>query len=189
MSRLATIIVCLLLSLLIAYFLLWPEISKYSDFSLKIKAKDIELKDQEKHFSQLRDQDEQLKGYQEEIDKVDFALPNYPSLPSVLEFLVQAGSQNGIIINKIISTSVTALSKQTKNSSTQPDSGLGMLGNLKEISIEFEVSGDYNSLKSFLLTLEKNARLIEVQSISLTSKQNTKETLPSFILKIKTYSF
>jgi Tfp pilus assembly protein PilO len=189
MSRLATIIICFLLSSIIAFFLLWPEISKYSDFSLKIRAKDIELKNQEKYFSQVRDKAEKLKGYQEELAKVDSALPNYPSLPAVLEFLVQVGSQNGIIINKIISTSVTASSKQTKSSSTQPEPGIGIPGNLKEISIEFEVSGDYNSLKSFLSTLEKNARLIEVESISLTSKQNTKETLPSFILKIKTHSF
>ena len=161
MSRLTTIIICLLLSSIIAFFLLWPEISKYSDFGLKIKAKDLELKNQEKYFSQISDLNEKLKGYQPELDKIDSAIPSEPSVPSLLDFIQGISAQSGLIFNKLSSFSITALKKPT-NAEEQTT----LTERLKEISIAFEVSGSYSALKNFLSKIEESSRLVEVDSIT-----------------------
>jgi Tfp pilus assembly protein PilO len=160
MSRLATIIICFLLSSVIAFFLLLPEINKYSDFGLKIKAEDLKLKDQENYFSQILDLNDKLKVYQPELDKIDSAIPSEPSVPSLLDFIQGISAQSGLVFNKLSSFSITTPKKPTKG-----EENVTIPVGLKQISITFEASGDYSALKNFLSKIEESSRLVEVDSI------------------------
>lgn len=187
MSRLATIIICLLISLLLVSFLLWPEIQKYRNLNLSVKIKDIQIENQDKYFSQIQDKAERLKSYEEEISKIDSALPDDPGVPSVLEFVVQTANKNGMQLTEIVNTSLVSAQEATGNQTIQES---GVTNNkLKEASIEFKILGEYSALKNFIATLEKNARLIEVESINFASAGTEKGVLPSFLIKIKTHSF
>jgi len=186
MPRLATIIICLLISLLLVFFLLWPEIQKYRDLNLSVKIKDIQIENQDKYFSQIKNKAEKLKSYEEEISKIDSALPDDPGIPSVLEFVVQTANENGMQLTEIANTSIASAQKATGNQATQEP---GVINNkLKEASIEFKILGEYSALKNFIATLEKNARLIELNTINFSSEGTEKGALPSFLIKIKTYS-
>ena len=194
MPRLATIIACFLVAILLGVFVISPKYREYNDTNLKIKIKNIDIDNQQKYFSQIRDTSEKLKNYEEELKKINYALPKEPSLPEVLEFLTQASSQNGMTFKKLISSAVVLPKTATKasDSSSASESEKSEISpRLKEISVEFEVSGDYSSLKNFIITLEKNARLIEIESISFSSRQTktTQGFSPTFAFKIKTYSF
>lgn len=191
MPRLATIIACFLVAILFGAFIISPKYREYSDTNLKIKIKNIDIDNQQKYFSQIKDVSEKLKNYSEELKKINYALPKEPSLPEVLEFLTQASSQNGMTFKKLTSSAVISPKTAAKVSGSSPTSESETSPKLKEISVEFEVSGDYTSLKNFIITLEKNARLVEIESISFSSRQKkTAEGFsPTFAFKIKTYSF
>jgi Tfp pilus assembly protein PilO len=191
MPRLATIIACLLAAILLGVFVISPKYREYGDTNLKIKIKNTDIDNQQKYFSQVRETSEKLKNYEEELRKISYALPKEPSLPEVLEFLTQASSQNGMTFKKLTSSAVVLPKTATKISDSSSASESETPPRLKEISVEFEVSGDYSSLKNFVITLEKNARLIEIESISFSSRQTkTAEGFsPNFAFKIKTHSF
>jgi Tfp pilus assembly protein PilO len=194
MPRLATIITCLLIAILLVAFVVLPKYREYSDANLKIKMKNIDIENQQKYFSQIKDTSEKLKNYSEELKKINYALPKEPFLPEVLDFLAQASSQNGMTFRKLTSSSVASpkAPAATASSSPTPESEKSKISpKLKEINVEFEVSGNYSSLKNFISTLEKSARLIEIESITFSSSQTktAEETSPTFVFKIKTYSF
>lgn len=173
MSRPTIITINLLIVLVIGVFLIWPKYQDLRTLRLEIREKGAELQYKEKHFSNLKEISEELKKYQEELSKIDSILSSDPSLPSLFDFLQKASSQNGLILKNLGSFSITT-SKENPA--------------IKEIRLDFTLSGSYFSFKNFLLTLEKSARLIEVESISFSSL-GEKETSPSFNLKIKVHSY
>jgi Tfp pilus assembly protein PilO len=151
-----------------------------------VKEKEVERNNQEEHFNHLNKLSEELKEYEEELSKIDSAFPLDPDVPDLLNFLVLASSQNGLSFGKVNSFSADS----AKKSKTAVSGQEGVpTKRYKELTIDFDVSGEYPSLKNFVSTLEKSARMIEIDSISL--KQNLgqlkEESLPIYNFKIKTY--
>ncbi len=186
MPRLATIIICLLLSVIIGLFLIWPKYQEFRDVQFRIRGKETEIENQEKYFSQLHDISGKLKGYEADLAKLDSSLPDSPSVVSVLNFFQKTSIQNGLIFKKTKSFSV-GLSKKSAGaqSSSQKTEEAEIASGIKEISIEFEVAGSYSALKNFISALERSARFIEVDSFFSSGKEEVR----SFSLKIKAYSY
>jgi len=174
MSKSAAIVIFLLASLIVGVFLLFPKTQDLRAIRLEIGERNAELQSKEKHFSNLQETSKELEEYQSELSKIDSALPSdLSSLPSLFNFLQKASSQNGLILKNVGAFSVTV-------SEERPE--------IKEITLNFGVSGSYPSFKNFLSTLEKSARLIEVENISFSVPQE-KETSFPFDLKIKVHSY
>lgn len=192
MPRLATIIICLFLSLLLGFFLLWPKYQQFRDLQWKIKEKEIEIHDQEKYFSQLNDISEKLKEYTPEFSKIGSALPSdlEPSLPALLDFLQKTSATNGLIFKKVTSFLIVS-PKEPSATPSSPEKEETTVSQLKEINIDFEISGSYSALKYFLSVLEKSARIINIDLLSFSGKtgDSAKESLPSYNLKISTHSY
>ena len=132
----------------------------------------MEIEEQEQYFAEIDKVKAKLAESSEAMAKIDSALPDSIDLPSLLNFIQQACSQSGLVLEEISPFTVTAASGMT---------------NVKEISMSLRVSGSYTALKSFLVVLEKSARLIEAEDVSFTSP--TKEDLFSVALKIKIHSY
>jgi len=188
MTRLATIIICLILSVVLGFFLLWPQYQKFSEERWRVKEKEVERNNQEEYFNHLNKLSEELKGYEEELSKIDSAFPLDPDIPDLLNFLALASSQNGLSFEKVNSFSADSAKKSKTATSGQEEVPTKRY---KELTIEFEVSGEYPSLKNFVSTLEKSARIIEIESISLKKKtsQLKEEGPPLYNFKIKTYYY
>jgi len=185
MSRLIIIIVFFLLILLIGLFLLWPKYQELTNAQAKIEGKKIELQYLQDYFSKLNQLSQKLKKYEVQLSKIDFALPSDSSLTllSLVDFLQKASSQNDLIFQNLGSFSVTS-----PKLSTTPLNPLEaeFPSNIKKLHISFEIAGPYSALKNFLNTLEKSAKIIEVENVSFSSRE---ETLLSLNLSIKTYSY
>ena len=137
-----------------------------------IKEKKAELQNKEEYFSELQSLSNKLKDYSSELSKTDAALPAAPGIPDLLNFIGKISSQNGLILQKVNLDSVSPLEEESK---------------ILKVSMYLTLSGSYPAFKNFLSSLQKNARLVEVESASFLTPAEG-EIIP-FDLKIKAYSY
>ena len=165
-----TTAVSFLIVIAAAVFVLWPGFQELKAVRADIERGGGELQSQREYLQMLDEIKAELEENKEEIAKVNTTLPVNSSLPSLFNFLQKTSSESGLIL--------TEISPFTISSSKE-------FANLKEAIFSVEVSGSYSSLKNFISTLEKSARLIEVESISLSSAG---EGTFNFDLRLKTFS-
>lgn len=173
MSRIATIFISLLVIVLLGVFYTWPEYQRVLGLTSELQERNTELRLKKNYFDSVKKADEDLKGYKEEIAKIDSAIPEKTSLPSLLNFINKTASENGLILSRIGKFST----RQSQDQSS-----------LKEIFLEISLAGEYSALDSFLSALEKSSRIIEADSIvfSLTD-QGSKES--PFKIQLRAYSY
>jgi len=184
MSRLTTIIICLILSVILGFFLIWPQYQEFNEERWHLKEKEAERDNQEEYFAHVENVAKELSGYENELNKINSALPYDLDIADLINFLDKATSRNGLGI-----VGISSLSVDKKSSPKNEES---VVARTKEIDMVFDVKGSYPAFKNFLSTLEKSARVIDVESITLKKKQvSTKEeeSPPVFTLKIKTYYY
>ena len=163
------IIICFLLTIVLGAFLLYPEYQDFVVFEKQVEAKENQLQSKQEYLSNLSQNSEQLKKYQEKLLVIDAALPSTLSLPSLFDLVQKTASQNGLIIKDMDSSCVT--------NSEQ----------IQEVKVGSKAVGSYSNFKSFISVLEKSARMIEVESFSFSTPKEGE--IFDFILTIKTYSY
>jgi len=173
MPRILASIILFTLTILIVVFLLWPGYLKFQNYQAQVHNKEVELQYKDEYYKELSSLSEKLNGYQDQLSKINSALPVDSSLPSFYNFLQNAASENGLILKSFSSFSTKALAEKPEIMET-------VLG-----PIVF--SGSYSSLKNFLITLEKNSRIIEIENISFSTPKEG--DLFDFKITIKTYSY
>lgn len=188
MSRLTTIIICLVLSAILGFLLLWPQYQKFSEARWQVKENETERNNQEEYFADMESLSTELENYQEQKSKIVSAIPSGPDIPALLNFLANTSSKTGMILKKISSFS-TEQSKKTVSTASEEEKV--PVSRARELTIDFEVGGEYTALKNFISALESNSRIIEVESISFKKKtaQEGVEATPSYGLKIKAFYY
>jgi len=170
-----------------------PKYKDLKDVEIQTREKDAELQIQKEYFSKLRDIFSELENYEEQIAKIDSAIPQKSSLPSLYSFLQSKISENGLILKdtRLESTGEKSQKKKEDASSASWDIGSSKVSpsgkQIKEILIKVFVSGNYSSFNDFLLSLEETSRIINVKNISITSPKE-EESL-DFELEIALYSY
>lgn len=173
MSRITTIFISLLVVFLLGFFYAWPQYQRVSGLMNELQERKTELKLKKEYFVSVKEAASNLESYQEEIAKIDSALPSKPFLPSLFRFANDAAAQNGLIMTEVGKFSVTP-------SRNRPE--------LKEIFLEVSLSGPYSSLRNFLSAVEKSSRMIEIDSLVFDSAEAKDNTSP-FSLKLKAHSY
>jgi Tfp pilus assembly protein PilO len=153
-------------------FLWWPKYQDFNNLRFEVRKKEVQLENKEQYFSELEGYSLKLKGYSSELSKINSALPENPGIPDLLLFLEKTGSQNGLALEKVHLDKISPLEQNSE---------------IKKISLNLSFSGSYPAFKSFLSMVEKNARLIGVESISFSTP--AKGEIFTFDLTIKTYSY
>lgn len=183
MPKIFISIILLGLTLFLGVVFLWPQYQQLHNFQLQVKHTETEIQYQEEYYEDLSSISQKLEEYSEGITKTDSALPSNPRLLSLLKFLQDTTSENGLILGNINPFSIS------------PSSGKD---NIQEIKSSLSLTGSYSALKNFLAALRKSARLIEVENISVLSLPSlpiSGETeigvsdVLSFKLTIKTNSY
>jgi len=161
-----------LASIAIAVFFVFPKYKELSDVSQRLQAARDELSYLSEHYKKLEKLREELRQYDPVLKKIDDALPAKISLPALFAYLQNVTAQNGLILAEIKTPKLTP-------SSNNPQ--------LKEADIKLPVIGSYDSLKNLLGSLYRNAKLIDISSISFSSPKEGE--LFDFEIGIKTYSY
>lgn len=166
-----SVVSCLIVAIMVA-LILWPRFEEFKTTQRDVEGKKAELQMREEYTSELNKIKGELEQYSSEVSKTRSALPTDPSLPSLFNFLQQSSSKSGLVLKTINPFSIS----DSKN-----------LPNLRETTFGLEVAGSYSAFKNFLSTLEKSARMIEVENISFSSL--TGEEPFDSNLQIKVYSY
>ena len=173
------IIICAVASVLV---LSWPTFGQYKNLSIEKQQKEKELKDLENYISYLQSISAQLKDFSPQLAKIDQALITDDYSPNLFNFVQKSALNSGVRLESI-GMGKTATIKESKN--------------ILSRETNVRVSGEYPSLKNFIITLEKNARIIELTDISLSAnnsgsvaiQQKAKVGVPAMDLNIKVYSY
>jgi len=172
-NRPILIVIFLFITLLLGLVSLLPKYQDLKISQLKIKEMQAEIKQWEEYFSNLEKTSQELEKYKDVLSKLDSAIPNELSLPSIYNFFQKTSSQSGLFLKEIGSVTTVPIDQ---------------ISEIKGHSLTISLSGSYLSLKNFLSTLEKSARFFEIESISFSAPQKTGEAL-IFNLRIKAYSY
>lgn len=161
------------------YFYWWPGYQHFQDLRAALAGKKGQLEQAEEYLLELKTLSNRLAEYEDELAKVDSALPDDPSIPALFNFIQKTSSENGLILKKIglIKLSPEEISAKER---------------IVKIPFSVVVSGSYPAFKNFLLAVYKNARIIKVDSIDFSSSPilEGKETgLFVFNLTLETQSF
>lgn len=167
MVIIASFVIVLILGILVIF----PKYQDFSDLGNRVEAKESELQYNEEYFRELDQIKEKLEEKTEEVSKIDSALPQEKSLPSIFNFIQEISSESGLILK--------SLSPFTMSYSEK-------FPGIQETRFTVVLSGTYPSFKSFLSVLEKSARMIEAENISFSSEG---EEPLKFSLRLKVYSY
>ena len=155
-------------------FLVSPKYQEWSNSRGELKLKELQLREKENHFSNLRQLSQQLRAKEEALAKIDSALPHKPETSRLLNFLADSAQNNGLLLTEIgsIATRQVFPEKQQTKGEKQKEGGQKQKLVLKETTFSLKLLGDYPSLKNFLASLEKSARLIEIEELSFSSEDS-----------------
>ena len=152
------VIILILLIIILAvldYFFLNPEYEKYTALQSAIKEKKIVLEQKQGYFSKLTNISVKMEKYQEQLDKIDSAIPDELSEAAILNFLQEKSFEAGLTVNNV-SISAPSVSK-------------GQTAVIKKISFSLGLTGSYLSFKKFLSDIYQSSRIIDVDLISFTA--------------------
>ncbi len=178
------IIICLILILFLGIGLVVSNYQKLSLFKLRVREKTVELQSEKDYFSKIDTFSKKLKENEESLAKINSSLTIGPEISNLCYFFQKAVSRSGLVLKKI--------SPGTTNNIEEKLIKEGWSEELQQTETNLTVAGSYNSFKNFLSTLEKTARMIEIENISFSIipvKEGEIESPIDFNLKIKTYSY
>lgn len=166
--------------LLLAFFLVVPEYKNFRGLQADLSEKTAEFNAQHDYYSAINKTYFDLRSRQEDIKKIDDALPQDPNLGRLIYYFQKTASENGMMIKDLfLSKSSSAVSANNANSSNI----------VKDLVFSIGLIGDYPSLGNFIIALEKSARLFEITNISFGSSQiQSSSSTPQFDIQ-QTYNF
>lgn len=166
----------------IAMVFSWPEFQAFQSLSAETQQKQQELVDLGEYISHLQSISEQINQNSVELEKIDQALMTDDYMPNFFSFIQQTAQNNGIKLTSLEMGKVSTI-KESKNVMA------------REVNVK--ISGPYGSLKNFLIALEKNARIIDLSNMALTTNYGqsaggvkiVKDVVPTLELNLKIYSY
>lgn len=175
MAKITTIILSAIITTVLVFIFIAPKYQEFRDLTLKIREKEAELAFKEKYFQEIRETAKELEQYDEEIKKIDSAIPIRHFFPSLFAFISETSKNSALILKQIDGFEI-ASSKDKSH--------------IQEGTIEATFIGPYEGIKRFLSTLETSSRIVGVNSIAF-SEPGREETegIFEFSLKLKTYSY
>jgi Tfp pilus assembly protein PilO len=154
-DRPIVIAVSFFIAILLAYFLVFPEYKNFKSLQNELGIKKAQYNAEYEYFSAITKVYYEIKNRQEDIKKIDDALPTDPVLGKFVYYFYQKTAENGLVAKSLF------LSKSSAKEQT---------GKVNNLTFSLNLIGGYSALENFLKSLEKSSRLLEVTSISFGSQ-------------------
>ena len=174
-DRPIVIALLLFIILLLVFFLVVPEYNTFVSLQSQLGEKTAEYNAQFDYYAAITKTYYDLQSRQDDVKKIDDALPQVPDLGSLVYFLQETAKENGLVTKDLF------LSKSSSNNSNS-----NISSSIKDIVFSVDLLGSYASLENFIIALEESSRIFEVTNISFGSSSNPPY---SFSLQIKTHSY
>ena len=165
------------------YFAVWPKYRALGSDKEELAAKKEELAANQKTLTNLKSLVEDYAKKKDAAAVVSNVIPTAPEIPELLANLDYLTKQSGISITNIRIT----LPKVLKTGEAViPDELARSTENLAIMQIDLGLSGKYLNIKTFLLNLEQNGRLMDVKDLNF-QQVDEQTKIQGFTLKIRTY--
>lgn len=181
LDRPIAIAIMLFVILSLVFFFVWPEYNNFRKLRADLGEKKALYNAEKEYYAEITKKYFELQNNQEDLKKIDNALPEEPNFGKLVYYFQKTASDSGMLIKDLFLSNKSAALAATSN------------GNLNELAFSIDVIGSYSSLQRFLIALEKSDRIFEVSSISfgsITAPPNPEvKQIYSFNLQIKTHSY
>lgn len=125
-----------------------------------------------------------------ELQRVDLALPESPEIPELLANLDFLASQSGVVLSSVqivpAPTLASASAGQAAGGLRRVEQLRGKTKDLDILEVSLTAAGNYPNLKAFLLNLEQNLRLMDVQEL-VVAEPDEETGLQEYGIKLHTY--
>ncbi len=179
MSKRLTITNIIILIIFIAglIFVWMPKYNELKNQKVILKGKEKAIEKKNNYFSSLRVANKVLGEKKDYLEKINSALPEGISLPTIFNYIETASSENGLVVNKIESSNLDNSSAEANyNAQSVDKEGNKTESVLQKVVLSLSFSGTYPAFKNLLSEFYKSARMFEVDLISISSgKENGKE--------------
>ncbi len=127
-----------------------------------------------------------------DLERVELALPKGSGREGLIRVIDYYGAVNGVLVKSIAlaehegdeAARSGAVDSSVPRPGGAPEAVLGK--SRKEMTINLEGVGNYDSMKRFLDALERHIRIIDVESVMFSAMQSPAEAV-KFSIKAKTY--
>lgn len=178
-------------SFVIGLVFCFPKFQEMLSAQKQLQAKETEVEEKKAYFAEIDILSEKLEQYPDELAVIDFALPDDFSLPFLFDFFEKIIFRNGLFLKNISQVADSGF-KSGRGFTPKLDSDVEQKASgdkqLKEIKIFFTLSGSYPAFKNLIYSMEKSARLINVEKLSFSLPKDETSVL-LFDIKTKTHNY
>lgn len=179
----ATIII-LIINLILIFLFVIPKYQESNDLQISLIKKQAEYDSQSEYYIKLLNTIKTVEDRQDILEKINSGLPSDIALAPVVYFLQKKSAESQLIIKSLTFSGSDAQIPKLSGSKAQTTSQT-----IKNIIFTADISGSYQGLKSFIYSLEKSARLFQVNNISFTPSESLFDQNYSALDQIKSYDF
>lgn len=187
-DRPIAIAITLFIILLLIFFLVVPEYKTFGKLRVDFGIKKAQFNAEFDYYATIADTYFNLQSRQDDLKKIDDALPKDSSLGKLVYFLQQTAKQNGMMFKDLVLSKSSSGGADTK-----------VINTVKDVVFSVDLLGSYESLGKFIVALEKSSRIFEITSIAFSSgagavpkateSQFQIQQTYSFSLQIKTHTY
>ncbi len=187
-TMIIAITVCVLAVIVIGAFLIRPAWSDLQRLGEEIpkeqQARDLKKQD----YENLKKAEGFFKENPQTVEEVNTAVPIAPEVPSILVMLESLAKQNGVFLTSFSPQQVGVTgSTASKSSGSSQDADQANPAGTNSVEVTANFRGPYPSLLNFLYNLERNLRITDVKSLTVTSAAGALEgsiTFKSYYVQV-----
>lgn len=157
-DRPIAIAIILFVILLLAFFLVVPEYKTFASLRTELGEKRAEFNAEFDYYAAITRLHYDLQSRQDDIKKIDDALPSDPDLGRIVYSLQRMAGESGLVVKNLF------LSKSS-SAKTKKDG----VESIRELIFSIDLVGSYPALGNFIASIEKSSRIFEVINISFGS--------------------
>lgn len=173
-----------------AYFALIPKYKQAREVKKTLLSKQSSFSGQAAQFQSVKSLIKDLQEKEGDLEAVSQALPSAPQIPELLSNFDYLARQSGLLIANLQFTQAPTLetlaSGQGLSQVKKTEALLRDADNLAVMQVDIVMKGKYLNLKTFLINLEQNLRVMDILALTF-GPVDTESGLQDYTLKIQTY--
>jgi len=163
-------IILILIFAAIVVFLNVPGVQKILDTRKQIDSRKQALIEEQELIVKVENLVKLYEDNKESVDKINYIIPSGEDIPNLIVQLEALAFEQGLVLGKIEMTPrETGQERGGDTQQEKPAEGY------KALTINISVMGTYTAIKNYLLAVEENMRLMDINSLNFSSKSGAEE--------------
>ena len=150
--RIIASVALLAIAIAVAVLFVWPKYQEFAQMRTDIAERKDRLSSGQAALAKLRIIEGEVSARQGDFDKAEKAIPKDQGLPALYEYIQQLAIDSGLLVASI-----------------EGQETAGSMGGATVVRFGVKLTGSYGQLKGFLAAARKSARILNVESLTITA--------------------